>query len=264
MLPDGGTHTETVALVATLSADVPAPDWSSATASADAPATNDQPATGASFAALPTSIGKSGTVARWEKALADAVYRTRTVTLYESKKHRLVSRPGETERDFRIRLAEATREGRDQDVDAMRRKYAAKLETLDNQIRRGEQAVDRERDQVNSQRMQTAVSVGATILGAFLGRKAVSQSTLGRATTAMRGAGRANREQQDVARAEESLSTLRQKRDALARELEQELSTLASRLENGEALTEKVIRPRKADIEVVRVALLWIPVAPAG
>ncbi len=32
--------------------------------------------------------------------------------------------------------------------------------------------------------MQTAISVGATILGAFFGRKAISAGSIGRATTA--------------------------------------------------------------------------------
>jgi hypothetical protein len=261
MLPDGGTHTETIAMVAPLAADAAAPDWSSATASPDAPPNTDQAPGGASFAPLPAALARAGTMSRWEKALADAVYRTRTVTLYEAKRLRLASKPGESERDFRIRIGDATRSTRDAEVDALRQKYAARLETLENQVRRAEQSVSREKDQVNSQRMQAAVSVGATLLGAFLGRKALSQSTLGRATTAMRGVERSAREQGDVTRAVESLDVLRQRRDALSQELEQEMAALSARLEGGqEALTERVIRPRKTDIEVVRVALLWVPV----
>jgi DNA helicase HerA-like ATPase len=260
LLPDGGTHTETVALVAPLAVDSPAPDWSTAAASPEAPTVGEKPVASASFAPLPESVGIEGTITRWEKALVDAVYRTRTVTLYESKKHRLVSRPGESERDFRIRLAETTRASRDGEVDLLRAKYAAKLEAIDERIRRAEHALSRERDQASNQRMQTAVSVGATLLGAFLGRKTISSATLGRATTAMRGAGRAGREQRDVERAEESLDVLRQRRETLASELEREMAELTARLEGGADLVERVVRPRKTDIEIVRVALLWLPV----
>ena len=46
-----------------------------------------------------------------------------------------------------------------------------------------------------------------------------------------------------------------------AAEVEQAVAELTARLEGGqESLTEKVIRPRKTDIEIVRVALLWLPV----
>jgi len=261
MLPDGGAYTETVALVAPLSADSTAPDWSTATSSGDAPPSAPQAPAGAIFAALPAALGKSGTMSRWEKAFADAVYRTRTVKLFESKRLRIVSKPGESERDFRIRLGDATRSSRDADVEALRARYATRLETLENQIQRAEQKVAREKDQVSSQRVQAAVSVGATILGAFLGRKAFSQSTVGRATTAMRGVERSAREQGDVARASESLDTLRQRRDALANEVEQAVAALTARLEGGqEVLAERIIRPRKSDVEVVRVAVLWLPV----
>jgi predicted RNase H-like nuclease (RuvC/YqgF family) len=148
-------------------------------------------------------------------------------------------------------------------VDALRQKYAARLQTLESQIQRAEQAVSREKDQVNAKRVQAAVSVGATILGAFLGggRKTFSQANIGRATTAMRGVERSAREEGDVTRANESLDSLRQRRDALAQEVEQAVAELTARLEGGqEPLTEKVIRPRKTDIEIVRVALLWLPV----
>ncbi len=262
MLPDGGTHTENVVLLAPLSADAPNPDWATAPVASDAPPSTGQPVANASFAPLPAAFAKAGTMAKWSQALTDAVYRTRTVKLFESKRLRLVSKPGESERDFRIRIAETTRSTRDSEVDALRQKYAAKLQTLENQILRAEMAVQREKDQVSSQRMQTAVSVGATLLTAFLGggRKSAVRSSVGRATTAARGFERSAREQGDVNRATESLETLRQRRDALALEVEQAVAELTARLEGGqELLTEKVIRPRKTDIEVVKLALLWMP-----
>ena len=262
LLPDGGSQTTNVVFVAPLSADTPSPDWSSAPVSTDAPPAGAQPAANASFGPLPAALGKAGTVSKWGQALADAVYRTQTIKLYEAKRLRLVSKPGESERDFRIRIADSTRSSRDSEVAALRQKYAAQLQTIQNQIQRAEMAVQREKDQVNSQRVQAAVSVGATILGAFLGggRKTFSQANIGRATTAMRGVERSVKEQGDVGRASESLDSLHQRRDALTAEVEQAVNDLTARLEGGqEPLTEKLIRPRKTDIEVVKVALLWTP-----
>jgi hypothetical protein len=262
MLPDGGTYTESIVLVAPLAADASGPDWSTATPSADAPPSAAQAPQGASFAQLPTALGKTGTMSQWGKALADAVYRTHVVKLFESKRLRLVSKPGESERDFRIRLGDTNRSTRDSEIAALRQKYAAQLQTLQNQIQRAEMAVQREKDQRTSQGVQAAVSIGATLLGAFLGggRKTFSQSNISHATTAMRGVERAAGEQGDVNRANESLESLQQRRDALAAEVEQAVNDLTARLEGGqEPLTEKVIRPRKTDIEVVKVALLWMP-----
>ena len=67
-----------------------------------------------------------------------------------------------------------------------------------------EQAVERESEQVTQQGLQTAISIGTTLIGVMLGRKAMTAATLGRATTAARGAGRVLKERQDVGRASEN------------------------------------------------------------
>ena len=77
----------------------------------------------------------------------------------------------------------------------------AEAGALAERLRRAEQAVDREQQQASDQKLQTAVSMGATVLGALFGRKAVSIGTLGRATTAARGVGRTMKEDSDVKRA---------------------------------------------------------------
>ena len=103
----------------------------------------------------------------------------------------------------------------------VRDRYASRLSTADDRVRRAEAAVTREQEQASESKLQAGVSVAATIFGALLGRKAVSTSTLGRATTAARGYSRAGRAAQDVVRAEAELTALRAKHDALAEALEQ-------------------------------------------
>jgi len=257
-LPDGSPHEKVVRLRAPLRADAAAPDWSAAVELTSIPDAGEEPVVGAGFAALPRAVGRAGVAAGWQRSLVDALYRGPAITLFEAKRLRLVSKPGESERDFRIRIADASRVGRDAQVDALRDKYGARLAAIEDRIRRAERAVAREKDQASSQRMQTAVSFGATLLTVVLGRRAISQSTLGRATTAARGVGRAAREQQDVARAQEDLAGLERRRDELAGEMEAELASLSAAVAaSTEALTSRVVRPRKTDIEVTRVALLW-------
>ena len=57
----------------------------------------------------------------------------------------------------------------------------------------------RESEQSSQQKLQAAVSIGATLVGALFGRKAISVGTLGRATTAARGMSRTMKEAGDVA-----------------------------------------------------------------
>jgi hypothetical protein len=170
------------------------------------------------------------------------------------------SNPGESEGDFRTRLSLALREKRDADAEALRRKYAPRLTTLQDQIRRAQERVERERGQASQQKMQAALSVGASILGAFLGRKTLSSANIGRATTAARAATRIGKESQDVDRASESAEVLQQRYAGLEAELAAELASQVAALDaSAISLRTVAVTPRKSDIAVGEVALVWAP-----
>ena len=101
-----------------------------------------------------------------------------------------ISKPGETERDFRIRLDQESREERDVAIEKLRSTYAKKAATLEERVRKAEQAVQREKDQAKDAGFQTAVSLGSTILSALLGTKKISATSLSRAATTVKGVGR--------------------------------------------------------------------------
>ena len=63
------------------------------------------------------------------------------------------------------------------------------------------------------------MSMGASILGAFLGRKTLSAGNIGRVTTAARSASRIGRESEDVERANENLDVLQQRLRTLEAEV---------------------------------------------
>jgi Sec-independent protein translocase protein TatA len=108
--------------------------------------------------------------------------------------------------------------------------------------------------------MQAAISVGASILGAFLGRKTVSAANIGRATTAIRGAGRAIKESKDVGQAEENVSALQQRLAELEAQFKRETEVLATATDSLHETLEAVsLKPTKANITVKLVALAWAP-----
>ena len=101
---------------------------------------------------------------------------------------KLTSNPGESERDFQIRVRDAQRVARDAAVDALKKKYAAKEAQIEEQRRRAAAAVDCETAQASQQKLQTGLSVGATILGAIFGRKAIGVGSLSAARRRLRAA----------------------------------------------------------------------------
>ncbi len=218
------------------------------------------PAPGVAFADLPGAAANAKNYLTWNRDFVTWLFGSQKLELMRSPSTNQVSAPGEAERDFRVRLQQAAREQRDQVTLALRQKYAPKIAALQEKVRKAEQAQEREKAQADQAKMQTAVSVGATILGAFLGRKAVSASTLGKATTAVRGAGRAMQQSSDVGRAKETVETYKQQLDDLNAQFKEETDLLSGKIDPTlETLDSVVIRPKKTDIAVQLVALVWAP-----
>jgi hypothetical protein len=159
-----------------------------------------------------------------------------------------------------VRLQQSARERRDEAVERMRQKYAPRLAVLAERARRAEQAVQREAEQSRQSKIQTAISLGTTVLGAIFGRKTLSAGTIGRATTAARGAGRSYKESQDVARAQETVGAVKQQTDDLDAQMRAEVAELEARFDPAlEQLETISVRPKKSDIDPRPVALLWAP-----
>lgn len=218
------------------------------------------PEEGACFTDLPADAGQKKNYPRWGTDLRNWLYRNHHLNLFRSPSLSLVSSPGEEERDFRVRAQLAAREKRDMLVEDLRRKYAARIDALQERIRRAEQTLEKEREQAGQEKLKTAISFGATIFSALLGRKKLSHSSLGRATTTARGAGRILKEGKDVERAEENLQELQDHLDELQTKLREETDDIARTIDPlTEELESVVLKPKKKDILVSLLSLAWLP-----
>ncbi|MBN2287365.1 MAG: DUF87 domain-containing protein, partial [Tissierellales bacterium] len=203
----------------------------------------------ARFEAPPAAAKESKNYKAWETDLKEYIYRSEKLTLYKSAKYKLVSQPEESERDFRMRMALQAREQRDEWTKKLREKYSSQIENLEKRIRTAEEKVIREQEQAKQQKLQTALNIGTTLLGAFLGRKTASRSTLYRAGGAVRSASRIQKETGDVARASENLEILKQQFSDLQEEFQKELNAGADKFNVvDEELETILIRPTKTGI----------------
>jgi hypothetical protein len=196
----------------------------------------------------------------WEKEFKDWLYRTERLKLLKSPLLNIVSEPDESERDFRIRLQVAAHEKRDILVEQIKDKYVSKIARLEERIRKANEKLEREKEQTSQQKLQTAISLGATVFSALMGRKKVSRSSLGRAATTAGRAGRILKEKKDVQMAKEKIQELEQKLSELQESLLEETDEVKAAVD---PLTEKldsvVIKPKKMDISITLLALVWVP-----
>jgi hypothetical protein len=253
--------TETVTALVPMNDGPVSVDWDHAMPADIAVADLEKTSTeGAQFLPLPPAAGKAKSYGDWTKDFGGWLFRTRKLDVLKSPSTKTLSVPGESERDFRVRLQHAGREQRDKAAEGLRQKYAPKIAALQERVRRAGLMKARQQTEARSSQIQAAISVGASILGAFLGRKTISQTNIGRATTAIRSAGRVLKESQDVGQAEEHITALQQQLADLEAQFKAESDALAAAID---PLTEKLeavsIRPTKANIAVKLVALAWTP-----
>ncbi len=218
------------------------------------------PLENAAYLTLPAEVTRLKTLNQLDKLYENFVYRNFSVTLWKSELFGEVSRPGESERDFRLRLRDVARERRDLETNRLRRKYARKLATLERQRLTARQRLDKEAADYQDRKMDTMISVGSTILGMFLGSRARSGIT-----RAARSTTRIAREKRDIEMAQEKLEQVEERIRNLEIELQAEIDKISRELDpEMEVFQEIVIRPRKSDIMQRYFGILWMPYAHRG
>lgn len=212
------------------------------------------------FQELPPSAVDAKNYAKWTKDFSSWIYGGRVISLLRSECTGLVSKPGEEQRDFIIRAQQVMREQKDAANEQLRAKYAPKLAGLQEKIRRAQASREKEASQAQRAKMDTLVSFGSTLLGAFLGRKAISTSTMGRAASTVRSAGRSMDQSGDVARAQETVAALEKQLADLDEQFHAEVAEMTASFEHRSTeISTLELRPKKTDIQVRLVALVWLP-----
>jgi hypothetical protein len=236
------------------------PQWERAEVSGE-PGPNfvADPAPGATYDDPPAAVLSTRDHKRWVNALEDHVYRNVALDLPTCPSLKMTAAPGMTEGEFRARVALAVREKRDAAVEALRKKYASRLSSLEDRERRASQKLEREKAQASNQTVSSALAVGGSLLGALFGGGRRG-SSISKASTAARSVSRASKERADVAHAETDAQAVREQIEALNAELEAEVSQLESEFDPAAIPVEmRPVKPRKADIAVDDVALVWVP-----
>ncbi|NCX98467.1 MAG: ATP-binding protein [Planctomycetia bacterium] len=233
--------------------------WEAADVLAEPPEVEPAPRPG-SFAPLPAALAGPRGYASLATSLKGWLGRTANLAVWRATAIDAVSRPGEDERAFRSRITHRVHEWRDAEMERVRSRQAAKLASVEDRLARARQKVEKEKAEAQNQSLQTYVSIGSAVLGALFGRRKISSTTIGKAATSMRTASRAARQQADVAHAEESLSSLEEKRRLLEDELEAELERIRLEFAPDRLALERVDVPaRKTGTTVEDVVLAWVP-----
>jgi DNA repair exonuclease SbcCD ATPase subunit len=216
---------------------------------------SDRPEPEAYFDDLPQAINESPEFTALRDDLDDYLYRNTGVTLLYSPVLEAYSKPRESERDFRMRLQQAAREKRDEEIDEINERYEKKLDTLEDRLRRYEAKLAEREADVAARKRETVVSVGESMVGLFLGRRSTRM-----ASTALSKQRQAAKAKLRVEEAEDDVKALQEDIEELEEELQEEVAAIQERWEEAlETFEEAKVTPRRADIQIDLVALAWVP-----
>ena len=219
---------------------------------------HDAPHTPCSFAELPGSVLEEKNFDEWGDDFVGDLYRKGAFDVFKSPSVGAYSRPGESEGEFRVRLEDAAREKRDELVEELRERYGKRLDRLESQHSRAEDHFDEQKAQADSAKMNSAVSIGSSILGALFGkRRGISRTSVSRSSSS---ASRAMKERRDVKVAAEKVADVRAKIDEMQIELKGEIDEARDSIDPmGEELEVVRVKTLKRNISLEACGLAWLP-----
>jgi hypothetical protein len=223
------------------------------------------PQEGIGYAEVAGAATKPKSYAAWQKDLANHIYSFEQLEVLSIPDLKVFSEPGESEADFRARISHDLHEKRDAAVEKIQLKYSTKVNSLQERLRRAEQAKQKEAEQRSSEMLSTGMDILGGVFGAmFGGGKTISKTNIGKVASAAKKAGKVFKENQDVARAGETIEALQAQLEELNQQIQSEADAIASSMDAANApISILYIKPKKTNIALGFSALLWAPARPA-
>jgi hypothetical protein len=210
------------------------------------------------YAELPSALADSSRLKALAKDLQDTIYKDFGLNLQYSRLFNLYSSPDEDPGVFEARLRQAAREKRDSTTDDVMKKFAARMDRLEERQKRKALELEKDEARVARENQSSIIDIAGGLLSIFGGRR--SSTTLTRigkaaAKTVSTSTAEASR---DKRRAE--LVAIDEEIAALSEEMQQALKDAQTAFDEEATRTEPyVIRLKRTGIELDFFALTWVP-----
>ena len=206
------------------------------------------------FAMLPGELAREKSYAIFGRQLEEHLYRVSTLKLQRCELVDSCSKPGESKADFLKRIESRVNRTHQKARAELDEQFKEKLSTLDERIKKAETNVSTQKWQFFARLGGVLWVVIDTVLTAFgkglPGRRRSLDPAFRSAAT----------ERGQQARAQVSLDQALDRKQRVESDYQQELKELDAKYAPSNLTVETIeIRPRKADVEVDRVSLVWLP-----
>jgi hypothetical protein len=248
-------HWQSLTLVATVHGTLASDPWQQSIVRSSSVPCTDGPLRDTQFAALPSELASSKSYKSFARDLADHLYRDQRLTLSFAPAFNRAAQIDESELAFKQRLAVELAGERAAAERQLRDTYDKKLAAAQSRVDKAQAYYDEQNSQFWVRVMGMFWKVIDLILAATSGK-----STSRRTSSSASAARQAATERGQATRAKQKLDAALAERDDLMAEQQRQLEQLATKYDPATIVVEPLeIVPKKGDIAVQRVALVWLP-----
>lgn len=203
-----------------------------------------------SFEGVPDFIRKDKELKDVEKELIDFIYQTQNIELFVCKSLKLESAPNESKTDFIIKVNDAIRAKKDEQIEKLTEELKKKTESLNNK----KETLNYQLDKEKADSTASWLNVGVSVLGALLG----GGSNASKAGKVLSQGGKIFKDNGDKNRIEDKMEDL----DSDMKLLEEEFESRADELDlvfktENYPIETLLLKPKKSDINISNIALVW-------
>jgi hypothetical protein len=214
------------------------------------------PRQGGEFAKVSDDLQRQQNYKIWAKELKGFLYREQKLAIWKCPELKKYSQAGESLGDFKVRLEQDVSEQRDRETEALRKKYGVRFSALRTKLRKAEDRVEREEGQYSQSWWKSFFSVGS-IVAAVFGRKSITTTSTRRTESSFT---QSSKEKSDVNRAQDNLDELQIQFEDLEHDFNDAIAQLGEKLSvDNFDYQDLEVTPRKSDISVEEMAVLWLP-----
>lgn len=251
----GLRHTEQVVRLLEPPSPPASPNWEEGAVGLSSTELAHRPPQGGEYGALPAFMAQAAQYARWSRQFADFLYYTACLNIWYNPTLKLYGRPGESQRDFRLRCEEAARAGRDAEAAKARARYDREMARIQEKLRREQQELAQDQVELEARKREELLSYGESALNLLTRRRPsymISHVSRKHRLT--------EQAEADVRESEETIRALQQQLEELAAQWEEEAEAITDRWAATVDDIESVeITPRRSDVVVDYCGLAWAP-----
>lgn len=209
---------------------------------------------GARYAISEAPLDKSTFYKSVEKAIEEHLYREETLDLYRNAELKVVSRPGESEDDFRKRCLSVAEDRADEDAEKLRDRFESKVKSAEKRLATAERRARELEVDVGQRKQQEVIAGAGQVLSMFLGGRrrvsGLSGMASRRSTT--------RRTQERLRSAEEKMGDIQEEIADLELELTDEIDEIWDKWKGlADAIEPFVVPLEKTDVSLQDMTLFW-------